>query len=123
MALWGGLNDSRRYYFYERGRWHPRHHHSATDGNRSGYDRVHIVAAEAKSNGTGLKVFSLKTDVDLLEAKAKEIAWVRQLNAVCWFTVTLVVQVNGKKRGEVTVARGGQNPEIEAAVLALDAVR
>src|SRR4030088_1444899 len=29
-------------------------------------------------------------------------------------TVTLVVQVNGKKRGEVTVARKAQNPEIEA---------
>ncbi|MDE1934356.1 leucine--tRNA ligase [Bradyrhizobium sp.] len=38
-------------------------------------------------------------------------------------TVTLVVQVNGKKRGEVTVARTAQNAEIEAAVLALDAVR
>ena len=38
-------------------------------------------------------------------------------------TVTLVVQVNGKKRGEVTVARDAQNPEIEAAALALDAVK
>jgi leucyl-tRNA synthetase len=38
-------------------------------------------------------------------------------------TVTLVVQVNGKKRGEVTVARDAQNPQIEAAVLALDAVK
>jgi len=38
-------------------------------------------------------------------------------------TVTLVVQVNGKKRGEVTVARTAQDPEIEAAVLALDAVK
>jgi leucyl-tRNA synthetase len=38
-------------------------------------------------------------------------------------TVTLVVQVNGKKRGDVTVPRGAENPEIEAAVLALDAVR
>jgi leucyl-tRNA synthetase len=38
-------------------------------------------------------------------------------------TVTLVVQVNGKKRGEVTVASAAQNPEIEAAVLALDAVK
>jgi leucyl-tRNA synthetase len=38
-------------------------------------------------------------------------------------TVTLVVQVNGKKRGEVTVASGAQNPEIEAAVLALDTVK
>jgi leucyl-tRNA synthetase len=38
-------------------------------------------------------------------------------------TVMLVVQVNGKKRGEVTVARNAQNPEIEAAVLGLDAVK
>jgi len=38
-------------------------------------------------------------------------------------TVTLVVQVNGKKRGEVTVATTAQNSEIEAAVLALDAVQ
>jgi leucyl-tRNA synthetase len=38
-------------------------------------------------------------------------------------TVTLVVQVNGKKRGEVTVASAAQNPEIEAAVLALDTVK
>ncbi|MEH2524435.1 MULTISPECIES: leucine--tRNA ligase [unclassified Bradyrhizobium] len=37
--------------------------------------------------------------------------------------VTLVVQVNGKKRGDVTVPRVAQNPEIEAAVLALDAVK
>ena len=37
--------------------------------------------------------------------------------------VTLVVQVNGKKRGEVTVARDAHNPQIEAAVLALDAVK
>jgi leucyl-tRNA synthetase len=38
-------------------------------------------------------------------------------------TVTLVVQVNGKKRSDVSVPRGAQNPEIEAAVLALDAVK
>jgi leucyl-tRNA synthetase len=37
--------------------------------------------------------------------------------------VTLVVQVNGKKRGDVTVARNAPNPEIEAAVLALDTVK
>jgi leucyl-tRNA synthetase len=37
--------------------------------------------------------------------------------------VTLVVQVNGKKRGDVTVARNAQNPQIEAAVLGLDAVK
>jgi leucyl-tRNA synthetase len=38
-------------------------------------------------------------------------------------TVTLPVQVNGKKRAEVTVARDAGNAVIEAAVLALDAVR
>jgi leucyl-tRNA synthetase len=38
-------------------------------------------------------------------------------------TMTLPVQVNGKKRAEVVVATGAQNPEIEAAVLALDAVK
>ena len=37
-------------------------------------------------------------------------------------SVTLVVQVNGKKRGEVIVAKAAPNAEIEAAVLALDAV-
>jgi leucyl-tRNA synthetase len=37
--------------------------------------------------------------------------------------VTMVVQVNGKKRGEVTVNSSAQNPEIEAAVLELDAVK
>jgi leucyl-tRNA synthetase len=34
-----------------------------------------------------------------------------------------VVQVNGKKRGEVTVSRTAQDSEIRAAVLALDAVK
>ena len=38
-------------------------------------------------------------------------------------TVTLPVQVNGRKRAEVTVARDAGNAEIEAAVLALDAVK
>jgi leucyl-tRNA synthetase len=38
-------------------------------------------------------------------------------------TMTLVVQVNGKKRGEVTVSSEAKNPEIEGAVLALDAVK
>jgi leucyl-tRNA synthetase len=37
--------------------------------------------------------------------------------------VTLVVQVNGKKRGDVTVGQNAANPEIEAAVLGLDAVK
>jgi leucyl-tRNA synthetase len=38
-------------------------------------------------------------------------------------TVTLPVQINGKKRAEVTVSRNASNSEIEAAVLALDAVQ
>ena len=38
-------------------------------------------------------------------------------------SVTLPVQVNGKKRAEVTVKRDATNAEIEAAVLALDEVK
>jgi len=38
-------------------------------------------------------------------------------------TITLPVQVNGKKRADVTVSRNASNGEIEAAVLALDAVK
>ena len=38
-------------------------------------------------------------------------------------TITLPVQINGKKRADVTVAREAKAPEIEAAVLALDAVQ
>jgi leucyl-tRNA synthetase len=37
-------------------------------------------------------------------------------------TVTMPVQINGKKRADITVARDAKNAEIEAAVLALDAV-
>ncbi len=38
-------------------------------------------------------------------------------------TITLPVQINGKKRADVTVARDAENAEIESAVLALDAVK
>jgi leucyl-tRNA synthetase len=38
-------------------------------------------------------------------------------------TITLPVQVNGKKRADVTVARNAGNSEVEAAVLALEAVQ
>jgi leucyl-tRNA synthetase len=38
-------------------------------------------------------------------------------------TITLPVQVNGKKRADVTVARNASNSEVEAAVLALDPVQ
>ncbi len=37
-------------------------------------------------------------------------------------TITLPVQINGKKRADITVARDAGKDEIEAAVLALDAV-
>ncbi|MCC6949367.1 MAG: leucine--tRNA ligase [Bradyrhizobiaceae bacterium] len=38
-------------------------------------------------------------------------------------TITLPVQINGKKRADVTVARDAAAPEVEAAVLALEPVR
>ena len=38
-------------------------------------------------------------------------------------TVTLPVQINGKKRADITIARDARNVEIESAVLALDAVK
>ena len=38
-------------------------------------------------------------------------------------TITLPVQVNGKKRADVTVARDARNVDIEASVLALDAIK
>src|SRR5262249_24203849 len=37
--------------------------------------------------------------------------------------ITLPVQINGKKRGDVTVARNAGKTDIEAAVLAVDAVK
>jgi leucyl-tRNA synthetase len=38
-------------------------------------------------------------------------------------SITLPVQINGRKRADVTVARNATNAEIEAAVLSLDAVK
>jgi leucyl-tRNA synthetase len=38
-------------------------------------------------------------------------------------TITLPVQINGKKRAEITVPRNATSAEIEAAVLSLDAVK
>ena len=38
-------------------------------------------------------------------------------------TITLPVQINGKKRADVTVARDAGKADIEAAVLALDAIK
>jgi len=38
-------------------------------------------------------------------------------------TITLPVQVNGKKRADVTIARDARNADIEASVLALDAIK
>jgi leucyl-tRNA synthetase len=38
-------------------------------------------------------------------------------------TITLPVQVNGRKRADVTIARDAGNVDIEASVLALDAIK
>ncbi len=38
-------------------------------------------------------------------------------------SITLPIQINGKKRGDVTVARNAPNSEVETAVLALDWVK
>jgi leucyl-tRNA synthetase len=38
-------------------------------------------------------------------------------------TVTLPVQINGKKRADLTVARDAKIADVEAAALALDAVK
>src|SRR5512139_4000088 len=38
-------------------------------------------------------------------------------------TITLPVQINGKKRADVTIARDAEKSDIEAAVLSLDAVK
>ena len=38
-------------------------------------------------------------------------------------TITLPVQVNGKKRADVTIARDARNADIEASVLALDPIK
>ena len=38
-------------------------------------------------------------------------------------TITLPVQVNGKKRADLTIARDAGNDDIEASVLALDAIK
>ncbi len=40
-------------------------------------ERVHIISAATKPDGTGRKTFSLKTDVDLLEEMARKIGSVR----------------------------------------------
>jgi leucyl-tRNA synthetase len=50
-------------------------------------------------------------------------AWPRvEADLLVETTITLPVQINGKKRADVTVAREAGKDEIEAAVLALDAV-
>lgn len=38
-------------------------------------------------------------------------------------TVTLPIQINGKKRAELTIARSAGEAEVREAVLALDAVK
>jgi len=53
-----------------------------------------------------------------------EAAWPRvERDLLIEDTLTLPVQINGKKRADVTVARNAGTIEIETAVLALDAVK
>jgi leucyl-tRNA synthetase len=55
---------------------------------------------------------------------AAEAAWPKaERELLIETTVTLPVQINGKKRADVTVARDAKSADIEAAVLALDAVK
>jgi leucyl-tRNA synthetase len=58
------------------------------------------------------------------EGLVSEAAWPRaEESLLVDDTMTLPVQINGKKRADVTVARNAPNEEIEGAVLALDAVK
>ncbi|NJL07866.1 MAG: leucine--tRNA ligase [Methylacidiphilales bacterium] len=53
-----------------------------------------------------------------------EAPWpVIELQLLARDTITLPVQVNGRKRGDVTVPREAGDAEVEAAVLALDAIQ
>ncbi len=55
---------------------------------------------------------------------AAEAAWPKaERELLIETTMTLPVQINGKKRADVTVARDAKSADIEAAVLALDAVK
>jgi leucyl-tRNA synthetase len=55
---------------------------------------------------------------------AAEQAWpVLERDLLVEQSITLPVQVNGKKRADVTVPRNASAPEVEAAVLALDSVQ
>jgi leucyl-tRNA synthetase len=48
---------------------------------------------------------------------------IAETNLLVEDTITLPVQVNGRKRADVTVARDARNDDIEASVLALDAIK
>jgi leucyl-tRNA synthetase len=58
------------------------------------------------------------------QSLAAEAAWPKaERELLIETTMTLPVQINGKKRADVTVARDAKSADIEAAVLALDAVK
>jgi leucyl-tRNA synthetase len=58
------------------------------------------------------------------DALVAEAAWPQvERDLLVEDTLTLPVQINGKKRADVTVPRSAANAEIETAVLALDAVK
>jgi leucyl-tRNA synthetase len=59
-----------------------------------------------------------------LEGLVSEAEWPKiERDLLVEDSMTLPVQVNGKKRGDVTVARNAPEEQIKAAVLALDAVK
>jgi len=62
--------------------------------------------------------------VHFAETLVAEAAWPQvERDLLVEDTLTLPVQINGKKRADVTVPRGAANADIETAVLALDAVK
>ena len=58
-------------------------------------------------------------DADRLTARGRE----ADRSLIVADHMTLPVQVNGRKRAELTIGRDAADAEIEAAALALDAVR
>jgi leucyl-tRNA synthetase len=58
------------------------------------------------------------------EGLVAEVSWPKlEASLLVEDVITLPVQVNGKKRADITVAQDAGNDTIEAAVLALDAVQ
>ena len=53
-----------------------------------------------------------------------EMAWPKADHAlIVENDITIPIQINGKKRGEITISREADNKTVEAAVLALEAIQ